>query len=332
MIEFRKPVSKDEWNNLAVSLGASFVQSFEYGEAQESVGRKIERRMVSRDKKDCGIIFLVFYKAFSTHTFGYCPHGPILEEDENLFKDVILEIKKIAKTHNAFFVRIENKNSFKISEISLAPKFSHTGASFQPSLDWILKIEKPEEKLLFEMDQNARYSIKHALKNGAEVKISKPSKEQIDILMSLMEETSKRNRFGLHDKKYYESIFGSLNEKNSFFVTTHKDGLVVSSALILIFGKIAMYLFGGSSSLDRKVSASYLGQWTAVQQSKSMGSQIYDFGAVSNEKGFPKEFKGITMFKKKFGGEYFYHGDFYDIVLKKSLYYFFLLRKFLKNK
>ncbi len=332
MIEFRKPVSKEEWNSLAVSLGASFVQSFEYGQSQESVGRKIERRIVSQGGKDRGIIFLVFYKAFSTHTFGYCPHGPILDEGEDLFKEVVSEIKKIAKIHNAFFVRIESKNKYKISGLSLSPKFSQTGASFQPSLDWILKIEKPEDKLLFEMDQNARYSIKHALKNGVEVTVSKPSKEQTDVLFSLMEETSKRNDFGLHDKKYYESIFNSLNEKNSFFVTTRKDGVVVSSALILIFGKIAMYLFGGSSSVDRKVSASYLGQWSAIQEAKKMGAEIYNFGAVSNEKGIPKEFKGITMFKKKFGGEYFYHGDFYDIVLKRSLYSLFLLRKFLKNK
>ncbi len=332
MIEFRKPVSKEEWNSLATSLEASFVQSFEYGDSQESVGRKIERRIVSKAGKDCGIIFLVFYRALGRYTFGYCPHGPVFSKDCDVLKEVSLEIRKIAKENCAIFVRIESKNKRKESGLFLSPKFSALGASFQPSLDWVLKIDKPEEKLLFEMDQNARYSIKLALKNEVNAELSNPSNDQVEILVKLMEETSKRNNFNLHDKKYYDSIFKSLNEKNSFFVTTRKDGVVISSALVLIFGKEALYLFGGSSSLDRKVSASYLGQWTAIQEAKKRGVEKYNFGAVSDEKGFPQDFKGITMFKKKFGGEYFYHGDFYDIVLNKSLNALFLLRKFLKNK
>ncbi len=327
MLRFEEIKEKDKWNRALNDFNGLFTQSFEYGTWQEKQGRVINRFFIFSGQELVGLFSVIFFKVFGQYTYGYTPFGPVLKNNDVLFqKDFVDFLKQLGKKQNAIFVRIESIE--KLKDFKLAPKSSYKGSHFQLRNDWVLVLEKPIEILVKEFDQNARYSIHKAEKNKVLgfIKSGDDVESQKNI-MALLQETGKRNNFSLHDSKYYEAIFETLDESNSFFVFAKKDDVLIAGGLFFIVGSEVMYLLGGSSTDDRKFFGSYIVQFEAIKESQRRQKKIYNFGAVCDSFGNPKSLKGVTLFKKKFGGNLRAYGDFFDLVLKPALYFLYIIRK-----
>ena len=152
-----------------------------------------------------------------------------------------------------------------------------------------------------------------------------------DIFYELMSETAKRNGFSIHQKNYYKNIFQNLYKTKSYLSVAKYGQKVLAIDLVVVFGKIANYVFGGSSSEERNRVPTYLAQWEAICHAKKLNCDFYNFGGISINDKIYIGWKGLTIFKKKFGGKEITHSDFFDVIVNQFWYRLYNFRKQLQK-
>ena len=336
--------NETEDNPLLISKQTPFTQAWLYGEWQKMVGRKVRRFEVKKDPEIVGFFKIIKYPLLFSQSFLYIPHGPILKEvsyfgDEFLktFHDKLLEI---AKEEKAIFVRFDfflpesnpmtgGEGGANLSKFfKKVPEYAYHSSYFQPKFEWMLDLTKTEEEILSRMHPKNRYSIRLAGHRGIEVEITGENfKKYFSDFYRLLKETAKRGDFNLHPKNYYQNIFETLTSNNAFLVVAKYGGKILLVNLILLFGNTAYFLFGGSSDEHKNLMFSHLAQWEAIKEAKTRGMAIYNFGGVQGGDSVYKNYEGISVFKKRFGGEIFEYSDSYDLILKPFWYLLYSLRK-----
>src|SRR4030042_6010534 len=103
--------NKEEWNKFIVENNGLFLQSWEWGEFQEAVGRKVWR-IGDGESWQAQIIKhdLPFGKSYL-----YCPGGPVVSEKLKI-KNFLEKVEKIAKQENPIFLKVEPMYKINIGE------------------------------------------------------------------------------------------------------------------------------------------------------------------------------------------------------------------------
>ena len=363
VIQFKED-QKEIWNKfIAFNNSESFLQSWQWGEFQKNIGRKIWRlaivddlssggkipsprlvRLVRKNSKLVAVALIVKYNLPFGKSYLYCPRGPVMNESR-ISNMLFSEIKKIARKEKSFFLKID-------PPVELSQKcFNNFRKSFsevQPKDTLILDLEKSEEELSKEMKQKTRYNIRLAGKKG--IKIAnyelgtinqKEFSQKFDFFWNLTKETSKRDKFISHNKEYYQKMLESLNDKSrsldnkqnlyARLYLAEYEKKIIAANIVLYFGDLAVYLHGSSSSKYRNLMAPYLLQWKQIQDAKTQGYRKYDFwGITIGEEN--KNWQGITRFKKGFGGKEKSYIGSYDLVFDNIRYWMYRLVKFVKLK
>lgn len=343
MFEFREIKNKSEYNPLLISEDVPFTQAWFFGEWQEAVNRKVRRFEIQDDSKTLGFFQIIKYPLPFGQSFLYIPHGPIIihnaqhvTHDTEFLKGFKKILTEIGKEENSIFVQFDfyshNLNYRSVGDLGKyfhkISKHRYHSSYFQPKYEWIIDLNKTEEKLLGEMHPKTRYNIGLAKRRGIEIEIvSENFDKYFYDFYKLLGETAKRDNFNLHPKIYYQNIWRNCDEnKNSFLAIAKYNNKILAINLILLFGNTAYFTLGGSNSEHKNLMFSHLAQWEAVKEAKKRGFKFYSFGAV-NSKGF----EGISRFKKGFGGELLEYSDSYDLILKPFLYKLYNLRKWVLN-
>jgi len=274
-------INKEQWNRFIKENNGSFLQSWQWGEFQESIDRKIWRIEIEGLK---GLI--IKHDLPLKKNYLYCPYGPIGQGD---FKEFLKEVKKIAKEEKSIFFRIEPKQKIDLKSFIKSTK------EIQPSKTTILDISQPEEDLLKQMHQKTRYNIRLAQKRGIEIEQSN-EKESLSIFLKLLKETAKRDKFFLHSEEYYRKMLDVLGKDGMIKLFLAKyNGQVIAVNLICFFNKTSIYLHGASGYDYHKLMAPYLLQWHTILEAKKKELKYYDFWGI-DEKKWP----GVTRFKRGF--------------------------------
>jgi lipid II:glycine glycyltransferase (peptidoglycan interpeptide bridge formation enzyme) len=324
-------------------MSIPFTQTKEYLSWHEAVGEK------------------TFYKEFGSFVCAsliielrvgkvlYVPYGPT-----QITKEIIDYLRELAKKENCVFVRLENelekekihsalrgdkqniypydRNVFSLFFANTFLPFKKTFAKegiFQPRVEWWLSLNETEENIYNNFHKDHRYSVRRAEKEGIEVEIVEENLENyFSHFWSLLKETSERDGFSLYAEEYYKAIFKNVDGgMKKFLVFTKSEEKYLSVALVVINDKVANLVFAGSVSEKRELGFNHLMQWEAIKQAKKYACEIYNFGGVY-ENGYGKPgLKGVTNFKKRFGGYSQFHGDFIDLPIKKLHYFLYILRK-----
>lgn len=340
MFTLREVNNPLDWEPFLIEMEASFTQGLDYFKWQS--GRETKRFII-----DSGGETVAFFQAFRfplilNKSYYYIPYGPVVRNSSpELLKFIKDSLEKI-KDKNTVYVRldfyptfIENTDQNILSKYFYkVPKIFSAGSNFQPRQEWFLDIQKSENDIFENMHKNTRYSIRLSQKKGLRSEIiTNNFGEYTQSFLNLMKITAKRNGFRLHPDEYYANIFRNLDEDNrynSFLSVVYLGEKILAIDLIVVFGKIANYVFAGSSDEHRSLCPAYLAQWLAIVQAKKIGCTKYNFGGV--KVGKESEWTGLTDYKVKFGGRLIEHSDFYDLIFQKSWYIIYLLRKILKKK
>jgi lipid II:glycine glycyltransferase (peptidoglycan interpeptide bridge formation enzyme) len=264
----------------------------------------------------------------------YLPYGPVFFKGATIKekRKVVRELYELGKKDNCVFVRLESGSFGKSDVGGFKPPvktFAKEGI-FQPRLEWWLDIKGSEGEIFNRFSKDARYSIRRAEKEGVETLVVDHNfLEYFQDFLTLMKETSERSGYILHEDKYFEAVFNSLEHKRlkGFLVISRIDSKVVSVALVIVHEEIASYVFGGSRDYKRELGASYKTQWEAIKKAKSLGAEIYNFGGITDGVYGKAGILGITKFKKQFGGYAKYHGGFLDLPISRIKYFIYILRK-----
>ena len=100
------------WDEFLIENNGSFLQSFEWGNFQEKLGKKVWRMEVKNGQKVLLEAQVIKEKIFFKNYF-YVPYGPVFGSDnsreENLsaFELLLKNIRELAEKEEVFFLRIE---------------------------------------------------------------------------------------------------------------------------------------------------------------------------------------------------------------------------------
>jgi lipid II:glycine glycyltransferase (peptidoglycan interpeptide bridge formation enzyme) len=204
--------------------------------------------------------------------------------------------------------------------------------SIQPPRTIIVHLDGSEDEILARMKSKTRYNIRLAVKKDVEVHHS----ADVDLLYSLMDDTSDRAEFGIHTRAYYQDAYRIFSkvDKCRIFLAEY-DGTVLAGIMVFIHGRRSWYFYGGSSNQHREKMPTYLVQWEAMRWAKSQGCEEYDLWGVPDEdldkleEDFTKRgdgLWGVYRFKRGFGGDLKRSKGPWDRIYMPGLYFLYSLR------
>ncbi|MDP3794708.1 MAG: peptidoglycan bridge formation glycyltransferase FemA/FemB family protein [bacterium] len=333
------PYEGDAWNRFVTAHNGSFLQSREWGEFQQAVGRRIQRfafideemkpweesvqkskiRNQSdypkfKDEEPGGVIQFAEMPLAPGLRYWYAPRGPVVNEyrmTNDELRSLVLEtlISKATIPHNVLFVRLEPP--WREGEFVAPPSWQRT-ASVQPKENWVLDLTPPEAELLAAMHPKTRYNVRLAEKEAdLSIRRGDPAAD-FDAAWTLLEHTAERQEIRLHPRQYYERMLAMPIAE--IWIAEYKRQPVAAHILIR-FGGTFTYLHGGSSYEHRALMAPQLLHWKAIRESKARGYHTYDFGGTDGAR-----WPGLTRFKQGFGGRQIVFVGAFDRALRPYWY------------
>lgn len=340
---------KQDYNQFVVaSTTGSFLQSWEWGQWQESLGRGVFRYwLLDESQKKIGSIQFIKMPLPLGKYYLYAPYGPVLSEGEN-FKFKISNFKEEIQKQfpEAIFIRVEPKDLSLIPDPCLPDRqdLSFTKSpNIQPGKTLIINLSKSAEELLGQMHHKTRYNIRLAQKHGVEIK------DEFDITVGhglfakeaagLIVETAARQGYKGHSAGYYERLvdFFAVQNRTDLSLHIYKaifQNKLLASAIMVDFGSVRVFLFGGSSDEHKNVMAPYLLHWRAIQDAKAAGLSFYDFWGVETSSG---QTAGFVRFKFGFAPQTALHlglkeyAGAYDMALRPQWYWWYKLFRFARK-
>jgi len=294
--------SAKNWDDFVLQYAPSALfQSWLWGEVQVKMSQKFWRFGLYDDKKLVGV-FAILKVSARRGTFFHVRHGPVFSSQRREYWEEFLRfVKDLAKKENAWFVRISpliddsNENHLLLKSFGMQPAAIH---AMDAELCWVLDIQRLKEELLVGMRKTTRYEVRQAEKLGVKVIHSTDAKDLASFFL-LYQVTSTRQGFVPHQGIGEEFEIYAL-QKKALLLLGQYEGKILAGAVILFYGNQAFYHHG--ASLVTKIPVSYLVQWEAIQEAQKRGMKVYNFWGIAPEDKPNHPWRGITLFKKGFGG------------------------------
>lgn len=304
---------KQQYQAFVQSKGI-FLQDWEWGDFQESLGRKVFRFAFFDNGAVIGAVQLLQQHALG-FDYLFAPYGPVLQDPDLLrffLKELAVQSPKI------LFLRVEPhfaaaSENFNPGAVNLLQSYN-----LNPHKTLFLDLSKNEQQLLAEMHPKTRYNIKVAQRDGVEIKMHSSAQN----LLAPIFETGKRAGIRSFPESYYLRLVEHFSSPESgikakVFTAWHGDELLATN-IVLFYQQTCTYLFGGSVSHKRNLMAPYLLQWQTIQKAKEEGYKNYDFWGVEDDKNHA--WAGISRFKFGFGGAMKKYSGTFDYPLKPAWY------------
>lgn len=300
------------------------LQSYEWGEFRKKSGIKVIRRATFEGNKLISGFQLTIHPVPKTsYTIGYLPKGDMPTHE------LINELKQIGKEEKCIFIQLE-PNIIKTQTNSqlLITNYQLRKAAHPlfTKYTFVLDLTKSEEELLAVMHPKARYNIKVAKKHNVEVKEDN-SEKSFDAYWRLTEETTRRQGFYAHTKRYHELQWETFShdtdtdQLTSHLFTATYEGKILTTLLFFVFHDTLYYPYGASSNEHRNVMHSNLAMWEGIRFGQKLGLKKFDMWGSLGRDPDPKDpWFGFHDFKRKFGPEHIEFLGSYDLVINPALY------------
>lgn len=300
----------------------SFLQTNEWAEFQESLGRSVW--VVDTGKISALIIRhdLSFGK-----NYLYIPYGPLISFDHirsGLRDEVngfIQKIKDLAKKEKAMFVKLEPKSDV-VMELIYRRGFKRSKKNLQPQRTMVVDLKRSEPELSSAMHNKTRYNVNLALKKNMDFEES----NDVDAFWKLLKKTSEKDKFSPHSKKYYEKFlefFKSGKDIKTKLILVSHEGKPMAGAMLLLYENTAHYLHGAMDRKYKAMMAPHLMHWEIIMWAKSRGYEYYDLWGIDAQK-----WPGVTRFKLGWGGKVVEYPGSFDLPISK--FWYFMYRIFQK--
>jgi peptidoglycan pentaglycine glycine transferase (the first glycine) len=308
-------------------------QSWAWGEVQKNTGARMWRYGVWEDSVLAGVFCVVLVRA-KRGQFLHVRHGPIVSDmNLKIWKHVCDFLATKAKKYHCLFVRISPlladipENTHIFTSLQMVPAAMHR---MDGEYCWVLDLAANEDELLAHMRKTTRYEIRRSQKESVVVKAyHDPS--HIDAFLTLYEKTSIRQGFVAHTGLRQECE-AFMKQGDGVLYIGSANGEILAGALVLYYGNQAIYHHG--ASIPSHAPVSYAIQWQAIRDAKKRGMNVYNFWGIAPEDNPKHPWRGITLFKKGFGGRELKYLHAYDLpisplyVLPRSIE---MIRKYLKG-
>jgi peptidoglycan pentaglycine glycine transferase (the first glycine) len=319
-------IDKTEYTKFLLSTTQfNFLQSWEWGEFQISIGNKAVRYGLYENDSLVGIT-TIFFEKTKLARIATIQGGPIFKIwSASLIHQFISEIKASLKSQIdilrvAPYVKDDNQDFINVFKQN---KFQTTTGKVIADYTSELDISVAEEKLLTNMRKTTRYLIRQKEKFGITIEKS-TNEDDIRTYCDIEEDTVAKHGFNPYPYKRILNEFRIFAPDHSVIIKATYKEKVISMAIIMFYGDEADYLYGASLNEYNNIPASYVVQWEAIKEAKSRGCTKYNFWGVSDQyrtkmgKQEQHPWWGLSQFKRGFGGQdvKYTHGFDYVYSLK----------------
>ncbi len=310
-MEIKEIINKMEWEGfLELCTDKTFLQSWNWGEFQVSLGKKIWRLGIYEGDQLVSVALVIGMTA-KRGSFLLVPHGPVVPLEHGMFKAFILSTLKsklleLAKEERADFLRISpiwertahNEKLFADLKFRLRPLHTH------PESSWKLNIQPTDAMLFDSMRKTTKYLI-NKIQKDKDIEIVKSYDiNDIEIFNRLHLEVVKTQKFVPFSLEYFKKEFLAFLRDNQIAIFFAKyKGQIIAASYEIFWSGIGFYHHAALLPEFRKLPVSALLQWEAIKEAKKRGCQVYDFWGHIDPFKFPHHpYAGPTLFKMGFGG------------------------------
>ena len=163
------------------------------------------------------------------------------------------------------------------------------------------------------MRKDTRANVVHAQRRGVVVERAPIDNLSLGHFYELLQETSRRNGFGIHSRRYYED-FLRLFGHDAALLFSRNGGSVTAGLIVARCGIEGRSMYAGSSTAHRGRGDAALLRFEAMRWARELGCTRYDLGGIAS--GAPgigtehsaggaraENLDGVHQFKTGFGGE-----------------------------
>jgi peptidoglycan pentaglycine glycine transferase (the first glycine) len=275
----------------------------------------------------------------------YVSKGPTLDYNNPALRRVMLaQLEQLARAEKAIFIKIDPNvvYSWGLEEGSRSPigarfidelrfrgwRLSEDQIQFRNTVE--LNLDRSEEELLAAMKQKTRYNIRLAGRKGVLVRPGAP--EDFGAVANMYLETAARDHFAVRPVAYYLDAWQSLYEAGMAHpLLAEYEGELLAAVIIVRFGERAVYMYGASSTKERRRMPNYLLQWEAIRWAKAQGCRVYDFWGAPDDFVESDPLWGVWRFKSGFNGQIVRHIGAWDYPARPFWYWVYnvLIPKYL---
>jgi spermidine synthase len=292
-----QPQHQNDWDQL---IGQSFMQSWSWGEFKRREGFNVLRiGMFDGDRLVGGATFYHYPRSdaanllFSTggpcFAAGYAAIGlPLLVEFA----------QTLAVQWGAIAWRME---PIEPMEPMPTDGFVRSPVDVVPIETLLIDLSQTQDELLAAMKPKGRYNIKLSQKHGVETRFT-TDEQAIPRFYELFWQTSQRQNFGAEPYRYMINLCQTLFAAGIAEIGLARyQGETLATVLLIHWGDMTTYLYGGRGLAHPEVMAMYGLQWAAIERAKQRGSKWYDFYGYTQKQ--QHNYSQFSRFKEKFGGQ-----------------------------
>jgi peptidoglycan pentaglycine glycine transferase (the first glycine) len=332
-----------EWDAfVAAHPHGSILQTTNWSRLKSRFGWQSRRIWVRRDGElVAGAQILFRSAALGLVHIGYIPHGPLVDwRDDEQVAVLLNQLDFAAYEHRAGLVKIEPY----LWQEAMPPDEWHAlcdrhglttpGDTIQPPRTLLVNLRPDEEQVLQNMKQKTRYNIR--LAERKDVIVRQGTAADLSTFTGLMQITSERDSFGVHQPEYYRAAYEIFAPEHAALFLAEYAGTPLAGIMVFAHGTRAAYLYGASSNEERQRMPAYALQWEAMRWAKARGCVEYDLWGVPD---YPEDelevtfssrndgLWGVYRFKRGFGGELLRTVGAGDRVYSKLLYRLYQWRR-----
>jgi len=296
------------------------LQSESWELARKKMG--IETLRISYGKNS---FLLTFHKIpLTNYKIGYLPRSPMPN------KKVLQQLFDHGKKNKIIFIKIESYSPRVIpNPLHVIPSEARDLAKRNlvkslhplfPAWTQILDLTKSEDELLKSFHSKTRYNIRLAEKKGVVVR-EDSNDEGFEKFAQLYFETTRRQKYFGHNKKYHKIVWENLKNNISHILIAYYNDIPLAAYELFYLDGIIYYVYGGTSELHRNFMASNLLMWETIKLGKKLGAKKLDMWGSLGPNYDPNDtWAGFTRFKEGYATKFTEFVGSYDLVINPLLY------------
>ncbi len=302
----------------------SFLQRWEWGEVKRRSGWKPLRiGAFAGQTLVAGVQILVQRHrplAFLPPVgLAYVPRGPVGRVEDGVAEALLAAVVDAARANGASLLRVEppaggaNWTCPALLQLGFEPSDQHV----QIRHSAYVELGRPESEILGSFKSKTRYNTRLAERRG--VTVRQGGKPDLDSFFDLTVETGRRDGFAVHDRGYYGTVFDAFAPADAaLFVAAHEQS-DLAALMAVKTGREAVFLYGASTSRERRRMPSYATQWAAMRWARANGCQRYDLWGMADPEDPGDRMAGVSRFKRGYNAEPIEHPGAFDLHLSRPL-------------
>ena len=223
-----------------------------------------------------------------------CPADVSFDEIEKLatkYSTAVIKIEVDIKTHDPEYQKLEKE--FKLNG------YHDSNVAFCPTKTSYINLAPTEEEIFASFQRDAQVHIRKNEINGLKIREA----QFLEEIYPLLEFSGKSRHFIVQKHADWLDQWGIFSKQAKVILAYLGDDLLGGN-MFLVSGTTAFGIFLPLSEVGRKRHAAYTLMWEGFKLAKKEGCLTFDLEGIYDIRyGRPKEWLGLTAFKRKFCGE-----------------------------